>query len=133
MNQAAKSLLRKTLWVVGPYVLVMVVISIICFLYFGDLTDPEVQKEFLYKLQNMGFMGWLVVLFIQFAQIIVAFIPGGPVEFMAGVLYGTWGGFFTCLIGGVIASALVFALVRKFGYPLVSKIFADEDLERLNF
>ncbi len=133
MNQNSKGLLRKALWIIGPYVLALAIISIVCFLYFGDLTNPEIQKEFLHKLQNMGFMGWLVVIFIQFAQIVVAFIPGGPVEFMAGVLYGTWGGFFTCLVGGVIASALVFALVRKFGYPLVSKMFANEDLEKVKF
>ncbi|MCQ2560052.1 MAG: VTT domain-containing protein [Clostridia bacterium] len=111
----------------------MAIISVICILHFGNLADREVQKEIIRELQNMGFTGWLLLVFAQFAQIVIAFIPGGPLELMAGILYGTWGGFFTCLIGGVIASALVFALVRKFGYPLVNKMFANEDLEKVKF
>jgi len=48
-------------------------------------------------------------------------------------LYGGIGGAIICILGCAIASALIFLLSKKFGMPLVRKIFGDEKLEEFHF
>ncbi|MDL2318343.1 VTT domain-containing protein [Eubacteriales bacterium OttesenSCG-928-A19] len=66
-------------------------------------------------------------------QIIIAFIPGEPVEILAGVLFGTWGGLLLCMIGSIIASTTVFAVTRRYGLPLVYRLFGREKVENFVF
>ena len=42
-------------------------------------------------------------------------LPGEPVELMAGLLYGTWGGLALCLLGVGLSSAAVYYCVRAAG------------------
>ena len=48
-------------------------------------------------------------------QVVLAFLPGEPVELLCGYLFGTIGGMAVCVIGSMIGSALIFLLVRKLG------------------
>lgn len=68
-------------------------------------SEPETQQAFKAWVTSFGIGGWLLVLCIQIIQIVIAFIPGEPVEILAGVLYGGFGGLFLCLFGCVIASS----------------------------
>ena len=70
---------------------------------------------------------------IQVLQIIVAFLPGEPIEIVMGVFYGSIGGLFTCLLGILIGSILVYLLSKYIGKPFV-KLFIDiDDLEKYKF
>lgn len=108
-------------------------LTAVCLPFFMRLAEPEFQAGFREWVESLGFGGWLVMLAIQMIQVIVALIPGEPVELLAGVLYGAWGGLGTCLLGLVLASALVFFSVRKFGYPLVSRLFGEKRLREFKF
>ena len=81
----------------------------------------------------MGVLGYLVVFAIQIAQIIIAFIPGEPIEVLAGVLYGGFGGLFVCLAGCVIASSAIFALSKRYGTPFVERFFLKKKLDEFSF
>ena len=48
-------------------------------------------------------------------QVLVAVIPGEPIEVMAGVLYGTWGGLVICLTGVLLGSVLIYYFVKSIG------------------
>ncbi len=54
-------------------------------------------------------------------QIIVAFIPGEPVEIVSGMLYGAVG-FLTCELGILLGSVAIFYAVRAFGRPLITAL-----------
>ena len=69
-------------------------------------------------------MGALVV-----AQIVVAVLPGEPVELAAGYLFGFWEGTAICLLGGLVGTLLVMALVRTLGMRVVHLFFSAEQLE----
>ena len=69
-------------------------------------------------------MGALVV-----AQIVVAVLPGEPVELAAGYLFGAWEGTLVCLAGGLVGTLIVTALVRILGMRIVSAFFSTEQLE----
>lgn len=61
------------------------------------------------------FWAWLAFLGLQVLQVVVAVLPGEPVELMAGLLYGTWGGLTLCLLGVGLSSAAVYYCVRAAG------------------
>lgn len=69
-------------------------------------------------------MGALVV-----AQIVVAVLPGEPVELAAGYLFGAWEGTLVCLAGGLVGTLIVTALVRTLGLRVVHAFFSTEQLE----
>ena len=101
--------------------------------YFSKLSEPVYQEPWRAWINKLGFAGWLAVLGVQMLQIIIAFVPGEPVEILAGVLYGSFGGLLTCLFWIVLSSSLVFFTARKFGHSLISKIFGRDKLEELSF
>ncbi|MDR3122709.1 MAG: VTT domain-containing protein [Treponema sp.] len=86
----------------------------------------EYREQFSAWLAGIGFKGMAILLGIQILQILVAVIPGGPVEIVAGAAYGAWGGFAICILGCLIAGAGIFLAVRTFGVPLVERFFGKE-------
>lgn len=73
--------------------------------------------------QRFGFFGWLIIVLINVLQIVIAFLPGEPVELATGVLYGGFWGAVLCVIGVVIGETIVFKLTRRYGVSLVNRIF----------
>ena len=56
------------------------------------LTRKDARDAFIAYVHDGGFIGVLAFLGLQILQVVVAVLPGEPVELMAGLLYGTWGG-----------------------------------------
>ncbi len=78
---------------------------------------------------------WSRVLFVGMVvlQVLVAFIPGEPIELAAGYAFGFWEGTLLSLAGFLIGSWLVFLLVRKFGVKLVEVFFSREKIDSFAF
>ena len=68
-----------------------------------------------------------------FLQVLVAIIPGEPLEIAGGYAFGAVWGTVLCLLGSILGSVTVFAVVRKWGIPLVEVFFPREKLEKLSF
>ena len=75
----------------------------------------------------------VILLAVQILQIVIAVIPGEPVELLAGFLYGPWGGLLFCLAGSAIGCTLVFLLVRRFGKGLIQKMCDSKKVQQLRF
>lgn len=88
------------------------------------LRDAQTRAALQQQMQSRGIGGWLAFLGIQILQVVVAMIPGEPVEIFAGLMYGPVWGTLSCMLGIFIGSMLVYQLVRRLGMPLVS-IFLD--------
>lgn len=73
-------------------------------------------------------MGALVV-----AQVVIAVLPGEPVELAAGYLFGFWEGTAVCLAGGMVGTLAVTALVRALGMRAVRAFFSAEQLEGVSW
>ena len=66
-------------------------------------------------------------------QVLVAVIPGGPLEVAGGYAFGHFEAMVLSTIGMGIGSALVFLLVRYFGYRLVEAFFPVQKINELKF
>ena len=82
------------------------------------------------EVRSAGGMGVLMLLGIQFLQIIVAFIPGELVQLAAGMMYGPWLGALIILVGCVVSSTVIYLLVHNLGQPFVESMVSTKYLER---
>ena len=91
--------------------------------------ERHVIEEFI-----MSFGMWAPLFFIilQIAQVVLAPIPGNAVSFVGGYLFGWWGLLMT-VVGSTIGFVLVVLLSRKFGRPLVEKIFKKDQIAKFDY
>ena len=64
-------------------------------------------------------------------QVFAAFIPGEPLELVAGYLFGTWGGLVVVSAGLALGEAIVFIAVKKLGPRFVHLFVSQEKLDEL--
>ena len=117
---------RKVIIMCLGFLAALAAASIFLLPYIKRLSEPQYQTALKEWVEQMGILGFLALLGLQMLQIVIAFIPGEPVELLAGVLYGTWGGLGVCLLGCVMASALIFSLSKRFGRRFLYRIFGEE-------
>ena len=108
-------------------------VTIIFWPFIRELRNPQYRQNFTLWVESNGFAGVLVLLGIQILQIVIAVIPGGPVQIIAGAAYGTFGGLAILLCGCLIASSVIFLAVRKFGLPFLHRFFGEKELGKWMF
>lgn len=91
------------------------------------------RRAFRSLLEESGPLKYLLMIGLMMLQVIVAVIPGGPIEVAAGYAFGPWMGTALCVIGGALASAAIFLFVRAFGLKLVYMLVPQKQLESLRF
>ncbi len=64
-------------------------------------------------------------------QVFAAFIPGEPLELVAGYLFGTWGGLAVVSAGLALGEAVVFVAVKHLGTRFVHLFVSQEKLDEL--
>ena len=111
--------------------IVCIVITIKVLPIVSKLSDENYRVYFKEKVNAMGFKGVIFVLLLQILQIVVAVIPGQPMEIVSGMLYGPIGGIFVCLVGIFIGTAIVFYLVRKLGTDFMQLFFSPEKIDSI--
>ena len=112
---------------------VALIVGLIVYLFpvIRNLSTPEGQVNFKEHIANMGFIGYLALFGLQFAQIFLIIVPGEPIEFLAGMCYGGLGGFLFITISACIISTLVFLTVRKFGRKFVYSFCSEERIKKI--
>lgn len=94
------------------------------------VSQPE---QFQRWVDGRGIWGRLAFLGMVILQIVVAVIPGEPLEIAAGYAFGFWEGTFLCILGMTVGGILVFSLVRRFGVRAARLFFSPEKLASLRF
>lgn len=94
------------------------------------IQEPE---KFQAWVDSAGPMGRVYFLGIQILQVVIAIIPGEPVEMGAGYAFGAVEGTLLCMLGTIIGSMMVYFFVRRFGVKAVEIFFPLEKIEHLRF
>ncbi len=92
--------------------------------------EPEVFRAWV---ADHGPLGMAAYTGMVFLQVLVAIIPGEPLEIAGGYAFGAVWGTVLCLLGAFLGSVAVFAVVRKWGVPLVEVFFSQDKLDKLTF
>lgn len=104
---------------------------------FLKMLDGEMTEERLMAaktvLDRLGAFKYLAVLLLQILQVLIAFLPGEPMEILAGYMCGTLGGLAVCLLGVAIGTAIIYLTVMKLGGRLVDRVGNSKPYEKLRF
>ena len=93
----------------------------------------EEPDAFRLWVDSHGIAGRIVFVSMVTIQVLVAFIPGEPVELLAGYAFGVIEGSLLTMAGFLLGSWVIFLLVRRFGVHLVEVFFSREKISQLGF
>ena len=105
-------------WLVWPYIHMMF--------------EPGGIDQVIDSVRNAGPMGFLILLALQFLQIVVAFIPGEATQMAAGMLYGPWIGGLVILLGSILSRAFLFMVVHRLGAPFVKDMVSEKWMDKFD-
>lgn len=125
---------QKKIWGIATIIGLVVFMGLLCWFVGRPMirfvSEPE---KFRLWVDEHGIWGRLAFIGMVIFQIIVAIIPGEPLEIGAGYAFGTVEGTILCLIGAVLGGAIVVLLVRRYGIKLVEVFFPKEKIMSLRF
>lgn len=99
----------------------------------GPLMTLLTSRDKLIKIvDSWGPFAPLLYIILQVLQTVVAPIPGQIVGSIGGFLFGPWGILWTT-IGTLIGCWVVFKVARRFGRPLLEKLFKKSAIEKFDF
>jgi len=112
------------------FFVVMILLCAFIWPYVHEIFEPGGLDRVINDVRQAGPVGFLILLAIQFLQVVVAFIPGEVVQVAAGMIYGPWVGTLIVLVGCVVSSAFVFLLVHKLGAPFVQAMVSEKHMAK---
>ena len=126
---------KQKKWIAGGGIVLFVLFSGLVFWFAGKplvrfVSEPE---QFRLWVDTRGWWGRLAFVGMVLLQVLVAVIPGEPLEIAAGYAFGFWEGTLLCLAGMTIGGALVFGFVRRFGTKALEIFFSREKISNLKF
>lgn len=124
---------KKIVWLLAILVLIAFMVVITIFVGGPIIEFAEDPEQFRLWVDSAGIWGRIVFVGMVVLQVLVAFIPGEPIELVAGYAFGFWEGTILTMGGFLIGSWIVFALVRRFGRKLVEVFFSKDKLEQIKF
>ena len=95
-----------------------------------NLRTTDGQMEFKQKIDDLGFLGLLMLFGLQFAQIFLIIIPGEPIEILAGMCYGGFGGLIFITVSVAILTTIISFTVRKLGRNFVYDFCDQKQIEK---
>lgn len=114
---------------------IFVLLSLILFVYIGKplVEFAKEPEKFRRWIKSFGVFSSIVYMLIVLLQVVIAIIPGEPLEIVGGYAFGFFEGTILCLIAGTIGSLIVFLLVKKFGMRFVCLFFSKEKIDKIKF
>lgn len=126
-----KALRRRVL--VG-LVAAAVVTALLCWEYLPGLlawlADARAVRAFV---ADHAFASRLTMLGINIVQVLLAFLPGEPVELASGYAFGFWEGTALCLVASGLATSAIYWATRRWGWKLVGLFFDRSLFDRFSW
>ena len=108
-------------------------LTIVLIPFIKSLTTQEGKEEMEKIINNLGILGPVIFVAAEIIQIILALVPGGPVEVIGGAVFGPVKGLILCEIGIFISTIIIYHLVKKFGRPVVNTFVSEDKFKKFKF
>ena len=109
----------------GWFLLTSENIEIIKTVFSEDLSNEEIQDH----LAGLGIRGYITIAVLAMLQVVVAVLPAEPVQVVAGLTFGLWGGILACTVGVVFGNTIIFLLYRIYGDRMRDYFNAKIDID----
>lgn len=132
---AVKPAFRLRRWhVLCALVVVGATVLGLCWRYLPDvyawLSNPAAVHAYV---DEHAVLSRIAIVGINTLQIILAFLPGEPIELASGYAFGFWEGTAACLVASALGSSLVYWSVRRWGWKVMGLFFTREQFERFSW
>ena len=119
----------------GTGIGLFLLLSALVFYFAGKplIAFVEEPERFRHWVEQRGLVANILFIGMVTLQVIVAVIPGEPLEIAAGYAFGAFEGTLLCVIGILLGSVLVFSLVRRFGVRAIEVFFPLDRIRSLRF
>ena len=97
----------------------------------ANLSTTEGQVAFKEQIGNMGFSGGLMLMGLELLQIILVVLPAEPLEVLAGMCYGTWGGTLFITFAAFISTVMIYFLIAKLGKKVLENFMSKEKIDKI--
>ena len=124
---------KKALYAAAIAIFILFTLAVSWFVGRPLIRFVRQPEQFRAWVQGHGLLGQLAFLGMTVLQIVIAIIPGEPLELGAGYAFGFWRGTLLCEIGILLGGLLVFLFVKRFGVKAVEVFFPREKIESLRF
>ena len=94
------------------------------------LADARAVRAFV---SDHAFVSRLAMLGINIVQVLLAFLPGEPVELASGYAFGFWEGTALCLVASGLATSAIYWATRHWGWKLVGLFFDRSLFDRFSW
>lgn len=131
MDEQRKRNLKTVYFVV--FIIVLIGLTVLCVPLVNRLTSEEGRAQLEDFFSNNAILGVIVFLILQVVQVVVALIPGGIIQIIAGVAFGGVWGTVLSLVGVIIGTYIVFVIVRKLGSPIVEAFIDKKGIKQFSF
>lgn len=123
----------KALKLVILIVIIVILVSATVYMIpvMKQLGTVEGQADFKEKIGQAGVTGPLIIFGLEVAQVLLAVLPGEPIEILAGICFGTFWGTIHLMISVSIITVIIYFLVRKFGRDFIYEFFPKEKVDKL--
>lgn len=120
-------------WIAGTGIFLFLLLSAFVAFFAGKplIQFAQEPERFRAWVDARGVLAPIAFLGMLILQIVVAVIPGEPLEIAAGYAFGAVEGTLLCLFGAFVGRVAVFLLVRRFGTRAVEVFFPLEKLNNL--
>lgn len=109
--------------------IVIVVLIVQLFPLMINLSTAKGQLEF--KSAVSGVKAFLLLLFLQLAQIILVVLPGEPLEILSGMYYGPINGMFFSLFACTLSTLIIYYITKKIGRPFIYNFFKKKKVDKI--
>lgn len=94
------------------------------------LSDPAAVRAFV---AEHAVLARLAIVGVNVLQIVLAFLPGEPVELASGYALGFFEGTAACLAASAIGTSIIYLAVRRWGHRVVDLFFDQGYFERFDW
>lgn len=133
-NGCGRGLGRRRAVVLACLVVAVAAAAVLCWRYlpglYAWLSSPEQVRAFV---AEHSLASRLALVGANALQVVLAFLPGEPIELASGYAFGFVEGTLLCLAASAVATTLIYWGVRRWGWGLVGLFFDRSHLERFSW
>lgn len=95
------------------------------------INTPEGQMQFKEKIASSKLTGIMMLFGLEIAQVILAILPGEPIEILAGICFGAFWGTIFLMISIFIITCVIYFFVKKYGKSFIYEFFPKEKVTKI--
>lgn len=127
---------KKTIKIVKLVVLIIVITILVAATIYmlpiiKKINTPEGQMQFKEKITSSKLTGIMMLFGLEVAQVILAILPGEPIEILAGICFGALWGTIFLMISIFIITCVIYFFVKKYGRSFIYEFFPKEKVTKL--